>query len=151
MKFENLPLVSQKILLKSYKKRLNLAEKVKHFEISATNYYNDLEYMEYKERLNTIYSKKVNGMRIRSKCDWYESGEKFTKFFLSLEKSCSSQGAVRSILKNKIEVKNQLEINNEPNKFYKNLFKENLNTSKKVIFSFLENINLPTLTNKLAY
>ena len=57
---------------------------------------------------------------------------------------------VRSILKNKIEVKNQSEINNELYNFYRNLFKENLNTSKEAIFSFLENINLPTLTNEQA-
>ena len=57
--------------------------------------------------------------------------------FLNLEKSRSSQGVVHSILKNKTEVKNQLEINNELYKFYKNLFKENLNTSKDVVFSFL--------------
>ena len=79
---------------------------------------------------------------------WYESGAKSTKFFLNLEKSRSSEGVVRSILKNKIEVKNQSEINNELYKSYKNLFKENLNTSKEAIFSFLENINLPTLTNE---
>ena len=57
---------------------------------------------------------------------------------------------VRSILKNKIEVKNESEINNELYKFYKNLLKENLNTYKKAIFSFLENINLLTLTNEQA-
>ena len=88
------------------------------------------------------------GYEVRSKCDWYENGEKSTKFFLNLEKPRSSQGVVRSILKNKIEVKNQSEINNELYKFYKNLFKENLNTPKEAISSFLENINLPTLTNE---
>ena len=125
-------------------------EKVNHLESSVTNYYNNLQYIEYKERLNTIYSKKVNGIRIRSKCDWYENGEKSTNFFLNLEKSCSCQGVVRSILKNKIEVKNQSEINNELYKFYKNLFKENLNTSKEAIFSFFKNINLQALTNGKA-
>ena len=113
-------------------------------------YHNDLQYIEYKERLNTIYSKKVIGIRLRSKCDWYESGEKSTKLFLNLEKSRSSQGVVRSILKNKFEVKHQSEINNELYKFYKNLFKENLNTSKEAISSFLKNINLPTVTNEPA-
>ena len=63
---------------------------------------------------------------------------------------CSILKNVRSILKNKIEVKSQSEINNELYKFYKNLFKENLNTSKEAISSFLENINLPTLTNEQA-
>ena len=87
------------------KETQSLEEKVKHFKSSVTNYHNDLQYIEYKERLNTIYSKKVNGIRIRSKSDCYESGEKSTKFFLNLEKSRSSQGVVRSILKNKIEVK----------------------------------------------
>ena len=98
--------------------------------------------------LSTVHSKNVNGIWIRSKCDCYESGEKCTKFFLNLKKSGSSQGVVRSILKNKIEVKNQSQINNGLYKFYKNLFKENLNTSKEAIFSLLENINLPTLTNE---
>ena len=67
-------------------------EKVKHFEISVSNYYKDPRYkllyniktcsinyykgLEYKERLNDIYLKKVNEIRIKSKCDWYESGGK---------------------------------------------------------------------------
>ena len=68
-----------------------------HFESSVTNYHNDLKWIEYKESLNTIYLKKVNGMQVRHKCNWYESGEKSIK-------SGSSQGIVRSILKNKIEV-----------------------------------------------
>ena len=130
------------------KQTQSLEEKVKHFESSVTNYHNDLQYIEYKERSNTIYSKKVNGIQTRSKCDWYESWKKSTKFFFNREKSRTSQGVVRSILNNKIEVKSQLEINNELYRFYKNLFKENLNTSKEAIFSFLENINLPTLTNE---
>ena len=40
-----------------------------------------------------------------------------------------------------------MKINNKLYKFYKKLFKENLNTSK-AISSFLENINLPTLSNE---
>ena len=141
---------SKNLAKKVRKETQSLEKKVEHFESSITNYHNDLQYIEYKEMLNTMYSKKVNGIRIRSKCDWYESGEKSTKVFLNLEKSRSSQGVVCSILKNKIEIKYQSEINNELYKFYKNRFKENLNTSKEVISSFLENINLPTLTNKQA-
>ena len=29
---------------------------------------------------------KANGMRVRSKCEWNRHGEKFSKFFLNLEK-----------------------------------------------------------------
>ena len=38
--------------------------KVKHSESSVTNYHNNLQYIEHKERLNTIYSKKVNGIQM---------------------------------------------------------------------------------------
>ena len=47
-------------------------------------------------------------------------------------------------------MKNESEINNELYKFYKNLFKINLNTSKGAIFPFLENLNQPTLTHEQA-
>ena len=56
------------------------------------NYHNNRQYIESKERLNTIYSKKVNGEK--------------------------SQGFIRSSSKNKIEVKNQSEIKTELYKSY---------------------------------
>ena len=42
--------------------------------------------MEWKVRnkLDKIYEQKSDGIRIRSKCDWYEHGEKPSKFFLNL-------------------------------------------------------------------
>ena len=67
-------------------------------------------------------------------------GENLLNSFLILKDL--AQGVVaRSILKNKIEVKNQSQINNELYKFYKNLFKEKLITSKEAIFLFLETLN----------
>ena len=38
-----------------------------------------------KKDLEVIYERIAEGVRIRSKCQWYE-GEKPTKFFLNLEK-----------------------------------------------------------------
>ena len=58
---------------------------------------------------------------------------------------------VFSIFKNKTEVNIQLEISTELYKLlklhYLDVF---LNTSKETIFSFLGNINLPTLINEQA-
>ena len=34
---------------------------------------------------------------MRSKCDWYEHGEKSSKFFLNLEKTRSTQNTIRNI------------------------------------------------------
>ena len=39
-----------------------------------------------KIKLGNIYSKKVEGFRIRSQCDWYEKREKSIKFFSTWEK-----------------------------------------------------------------
>ena len=39
-----------------------------------------------KSTLNLFYDRTAEGVKIRSKCQWYEKGEKSTKFFLNLEK-----------------------------------------------------------------
>ena len=49
-------------------------------------------------KLDAIYEKKANGLKFRNRCDWYEYGEKSTKFFLNLEKSRAVQSQVRNIL-----------------------------------------------------
>ena len=36
----------------------------------------------------------AEGIRIRSKCDWYEHGKKSTKFFLNLETQRGSQNTI---------------------------------------------------------
>ena len=47
------------------KETQSLEEKFKHFESSVTNDHNDLQYIEYKESLNIIFSKKkVNGILV---------------------------------------------------------------------------------------
>ena len=72
-------------------------------------------------------------MRIRSICDWYESGEKSSKFPLNLEKSRAAQSIFRNITKTLTRHKR---INQELFHFYKGLFSENLNASKNEIMQF---------------
>ena len=40
--------------------------------------------------INEIYNEISNGIKIRSKCDWYEFGEKSNKFFLNYRKTSSN-------------------------------------------------------------
>ena len=75
-------------------------------------------------------------MRIRSKCDWYEYGEKFSKFLLNLEKSGAAQSKIRNITKDKKNLTCHERINQELFYFYKGLFSENLNVSKNEIMQF---------------
>ena len=59
-------------------------------------------------------TKKIaNGIRVRSKYNWYEHREKSSKFFLNLEKSHAVQNQIRNILIDNKEVNSQQDINNE--------------------------------------
>ena len=43
------------------------------------------EYHKYKHQLEEIYNYVTQGIILHSKVDWYEYGEKFSKYFLNLE------------------------------------------------------------------
>ena len=59
---------------------------------------NGEEYNDCKTQLEQIYKIKANGIKIRSKCEWYEQGEKSSRFFLNLEKSRAIQDQVRTVI-----------------------------------------------------
>ena len=82
------------------KEKMFLENKLKKLE-NNTNCMENLEYIDCRNKLDKIYEQKINGIRIRSKCDWYEHGEKSSKFFLNLEKTRSTQSTIRNIIKNK--------------------------------------------------
>ena len=93
-----------KNLVKEENKDQNFLEKeLKILEINLTNFQANHYYLEYKQKLQNIYTKKVNDIRIRSKCNWYENGEKSTKFSLNLENYRATQGYLRIIIVNKKE------------------------------------------------
>ena len=68
----------------------------KNFEKCGSRYFDNEDYLACITKLDQIYVKKVVGLRIRSKYEWYEKGEKSTKFFLNLEK--------RHIIQTKLKV-----------------------------------------------
>ena len=53
-----------------------------------------------KNDLELIYDHIPEGVRIRSKCDWYEQGEKSTKLFFNLEKQRANQNGIRKRIVN---------------------------------------------------
>ena len=65
-----------------------LENKLKKLETN-TNYIENLEYIDCRNKLDKIFEQKITGTRIRSKCYWYEYGEKSSKFFLNLKKTKS--------------------------------------------------------------
>ena len=69
-------------------------------------------------KLQNIYTKEVNGIRIRSKCNWYEDGQKSTKLLLNLEKYRATQGCLRTVTVNKKELNDMQQKNDVQYNFY---------------------------------
>ena len=88
-----------KTLKKNETIRKNLLEaNLKDFETKLTNDENISLYNNFKKELEEIYDKIVEGNKVRSRCQWYEEGEKSNKFFLNLEKKRGAQGMISKIL-----------------------------------------------------
>ena len=60
------------------------------------------EYQNSKSWLDTWYDDTTKGAILRSKAEWYENGEKSSKFFLNLEKNNSIKNTIRSLYVNNI-------------------------------------------------
>ena len=120
-----------------------LKKKLKSLECTA-NYLDNSEYNSCK--LDQFYKEKANGVRIRSKCNWYEYKEKSTKLFLNLEKTRVHRNKIRNILINGNEITDQNEGSNELFAFYNNLFKNDKRNSKYDTTQFLSSIQVPCLT-----
>ena len=58
----------------------DLETKLKDYE-KLENYADNIDYKVCKLQLDEIYGKKAKGIRIRSKYNWCEHGEKSTNFF----------------------------------------------------------------------
>ena len=56
------------------------------------------KYNAIKNELDAIYDHVTEGIRINSKCEWYEHSEKSTKFFLNLEKRRGAQNKIKNLL-----------------------------------------------------
>ena len=108
---------------------------------------NHEEYNGSKTQLEQIYKIKANGIKIRSKCEWYEHGEKSSKFFLNLEKSRAIQGQVRTGIYNDKETNDETEVNNHFYSFFNYLYKETSFLSNN-LETYLNTISFPKLTKE---
>ena len=100
--------------------------KLKDLKKSSPIFYGNEGDIACKIKLGNIYDKKVEGFRIRSKCDWYEKRQKSIKFLLNLKKRHVIQNWTKTSVINDGAVKEQTKINNKSlysfceNPFFKN-------------------------------
>ena len=101
----------------------------------------------YGKELESIYDHIAEGIRIRSKCDWYEHGEKSTKFFLNLEKKSGNQNHIRKLIIDEKQIDGNIEILKKIENFYETLFKTQSFKNVSEIENFLCGIVTPSLNN----
>ena len=97
---------SKKLAQNSRKLQRDLETKIKNLEHNIINEDIFNEYKTAKDELENFCDNIVTGVKIRSKCNWYQYGEKSTKYFLNLEKQKAVNGTVKKIIKNGIEITN---------------------------------------------
>ena len=129
-------------------KQCFLENKLKFLESNLNCDINSAENIDCKNQLEVIYDDIAEGIKVRSKCQWYEKGEKSTAFFLNLEKTKATQGTVKKLEIDNKERDNSVESNKELEKFFENLFKRKPWKMKHVYNEFLRDISLLTLNQE---
>ena len=83
------------------------------------------EYNKCKCDLKTLYNYITARIILRSKSDWYEHGEKSSKYFLNLEKRNKAKSHVRKLLtETDNEISNPSEIMIHIKDFYSSVYKQ---------------------------
>ena len=140
---------------KARERRTRLAEaekNVKRYELicdndPSQNNVNNLEVA--KQEYELLHDYIVRGCIVRSRINWYENGEKNSKYFLNLEKTRCGKTAVRRLYDSteKITV-NPRSIINELRDYYQTLYSNHDSEEGEEFASdFLENPNIPSLSN----
>ena len=100
------------------------------------------------EDLEKLYDEIAEGIRICSKCNWYELGEKSTKYFLNLEKKNAKSSTITKLDTGDKIISNHKEIFGEIENFYTNLFKNNNDKSKASCKRFLDKLSVPMIDDE---
>ena len=126
---------------------------IKTFESDPQSDILEEDYEKSKLWLDNWYEEYTKGVILRSKSDWYEQGEKSTKYFLNLEKHNSIKNTIRKIYIHDIESDDDEAILDHTKSFYENIFERKCDKTLAQCHDFLDKIATPTLSvaNKYFY
>ena len=130
-------------------KRVKLELRVKELEglLSTDSQEIAKEYYYCKQELESIYTYITEGIIMRSKTDWYEHGEKSTKYFLNLEKRNKAKSHIRKIMTDDLrETSDPTIIMSNLKTFYGTLYKSRSHKTESECLSYLDSIDTPKLS-----
>ena len=109
-------------------------------------------YLRAKIEYENILNNKTEGAILRSKTKIYEENEKSSKYFLNLEKQKAVRNTIKMLKKSPeidSSITNPKGITKEIRQFYSNLFKKKENQSAENCKDFLNNLDLPKISEDL--
>jgi hypothetical protein len=99
--------------------------------------------------LQTLDEEKTRGLILRSRCDWYEQGEKSNSYFLRLCSRNKTKSTINKLLRDdNSETTTQKEILELTRNYYKSLYSKQQNKTKQKKIEYLENIMMPSLSEE---
>ena len=138
-----------KQLSKSRKEaREKLESKIENFEKNENPSQEELaDYEEGKIELEKIYDHITDGIILRSKAQWYEEGEKGSKYFLTLEKSRKAKTCIRRLnSESNGQIEDPQSIMLEIKTFYSNLYKRTSVKTEVECLQYLLKLSTPKLS-----
>ena len=98
-------------------------------------------------KLRDIDKYRTEGLILRSRCRWYEEGEKSNKYFLRLLARNKTKTTMnRLVTEEGKEITDQCEILKKQAEFYENLYTDKLTKSDEEIKDYLKDICVPSLS-----
>jgi hypothetical protein len=107
---------------------------------------NEKVLLDIKSKLEDYNRYETDGAILRSKCNWYENGEKCSKYFLNLEKQNKNKSNVKKLLVDGVETTDRQEILSKIKEFYHDKYELNDNINSVDCNSFLKDLELPTIS-----
>ena len=131
-------------------RRCELEKRLTELECSfSTNHNSNMleEYHKCKSELDTLYDYMTAGLIIRSKSNWYEQGEKSSKYFLNLEKHNQVKSHIRKLISDSSNVINDpSEILSSIKDFYATLYKRRSTKNERECLEYLHSLDIPKLS-----
>ena len=105
-------------------------------------------YNNCKSDLEALYNYITEGIIMRSKSNWYEFGEKSSKYFLNLEKRNKAKSHVRTIIaENNSEINEPQAILLRIKDFYSTLYKRRSTKGEEECLEYLKALKIPKLSD----
>ena len=136
---------SKENLLALLENRINILEKKLSINYNLAS---QQRLDEIRGEYDKIVEEQAIGAQVRSRIQWYEEGERPTKYFLNLEqRNGNNKNISRLILYNGTEITNSSEILTAQQDFYEKLYTSEIYDCHEAFEDFISDLDIPKLSD----